>query len=137
MYTKEEQKEHRELWVKALRSGEYEQGQGALCQKKEDDGTIKYCCFGVACEISGLGDFTLMPNLTSGYLDFVVDEQPQDATVLPDAVRDWLGLSDRYGSYQGSNHGDNDPCLMASNDEGVPFATIADIIESEPNELVN
>lgn len=34
-------------WVKALRSGEYEQGRGHLCR----DG--KYCCLGVLCVVAG------------------------------------------------------------------------------------
>lgn len=33
-------------WVKALRSGKYKQGRGALC---EDE---KYCCLGVLCEVA-------------------------------------------------------------------------------------
>lgn len=35
-------------WVKALRSGDYEQGQDYLCR----DG--KFCCLGVLCEIQEL-----------------------------------------------------------------------------------
>jgi len=46
-------------WLKALRSGKYEQGQGALCRKEEvwDSKRSrykmnkKYCCLGVACAI--------------------------------------------------------------------------------------
>ena len=41
-YIKEEQKEHRRMWVEALRSGEYEQGKGVLCHKDEDDENVKY-----------------------------------------------------------------------------------------------
>ena len=34
------------LWCQALRSGEYKQGEGMLCQNN------KYCCLGVACDIA-------------------------------------------------------------------------------------
>lgn len=33
-------------WIDALRSGEYEQGTGALCEKLKD-GTYQFCCLGV------------------------------------------------------------------------------------------
>ena len=33
-------------WIDALRSGEYEQGTGALCEKLKD-GTYLFCCLGV------------------------------------------------------------------------------------------
>lgn len=38
-------------WITTLRSGEYLQGVGSL--KQEEDGKIKHCCLGVACEIAG------------------------------------------------------------------------------------
>lgn len=41
-------KEYRERLVTALRSGEFEQGHGAL----NKDG--KFCCMGVFCEVEGL-----------------------------------------------------------------------------------
>jgi hypothetical protein len=40
----------KEEWTQALRSGEYEQGEGALRQDG-DDGTLKHCCLGVLCDI--------------------------------------------------------------------------------------
>lgn len=39
--------EYKEQWLKALRSGKYEQGQTAL--KNKDDNT--YCCLGVLSEV--------------------------------------------------------------------------------------
>ncbi len=38
-------KQLKEDWVKALRSGKYEQGQDYLCDE------ARYCCLGVLCEI--------------------------------------------------------------------------------------
>lgn len=43
-------KEQKDAWLKALRSGDYEQGKLGLCN---DLG--QYCCLGVACEVLGLG----------------------------------------------------------------------------------
>lgn len=56
-YTAEEQAEHRKEWVKALRSGKYEQAKGTL--KQTDGGREQFCCLGVACDISGLGETSL------------------------------------------------------------------------------
>lgn len=38
--------------VAALRSGEFEKGQGSLKKKTSPEGPWKYCCEGVMCEIS-------------------------------------------------------------------------------------
>ena len=133
MYTPEEQKEHRRMWVKALRSGEYAQGKDVLCRKTVD--TFEYCCLGIACKISGLGEFVPMYNLSHSLSAFTFvtrEEQPQDA-VLPKVVQDWLGL--RYHSGWYSNGGMRS--LTKLNDNGASFTTIADVIESEPDELIS
>jgi hypothetical protein len=44
-------KQLRDEWVKALRSGEYQQGRGGL--RSED----KYCCLGVLCAVRAGRDF--------------------------------------------------------------------------------
>lgn len=47
------------LWVEKLRSGEYEQGEGALRVKGEEGD--QYCCLGLACdvyrELTGKGEW--------------------------------------------------------------------------------
>lgn len=45
-------KAFKKKWVKALRSGEYEQTQNRLC-----DGNGGMCCLGVLCDISRLGEW--------------------------------------------------------------------------------
>ena len=55
-YTKDEQAEHREMWTSALRSGYYKQTTGAL-QRRDYGGREAYCCLGVACDISELGEW--------------------------------------------------------------------------------
>jgi hypothetical protein len=41
----------KEKWVEALRSGDYEQGQGALRQKDQTENAEIFCCLGVLCDI--------------------------------------------------------------------------------------
>ncbi len=40
-------KELKDAWIKALKSGEYEQGQRAL----RPDGMNEFCCLGVLCDV--------------------------------------------------------------------------------------
>ena len=44
-------------WVKALRSGDYQQGKANLCKEDEISGDCEYCCLGVACDIIVEGDW--------------------------------------------------------------------------------
>jgi len=39
-------------WIEALRSGRYKQGRWALRTKSDD-----FCCLGVLCDISGVGEW--------------------------------------------------------------------------------
>lgn len=41
---------NRRAWIKALRSGEYKQTWGRLCEV-DPDGDKHHCCLGVACEV--------------------------------------------------------------------------------------
>lgn len=54
------QKDVRDRWVKALRSGDYEQGAGRLCNEN------KYCCLGVLNDIQG-NDFVLEDGVQKYY----------------------------------------------------------------------
>jgi hypothetical protein len=121
-WSPEEQREHRKLWVEALRSGKYEQAAQAL---RRGQG---FCCLGVACDISGVGEW-------SGAA-YVVDTFDASASILPRAVRDWLGLA-HVGAEYGDRDGIDGKQLTAKNDSGATFAELADIIESEPEGLIS
>jgi len=51
-------KKFKEKWLKALRSGGYEQGRTVLHSNKDNT----YCCLGVACDISGIDNETMDRN---------------------------------------------------------------------------
>ncbi|TGV26361.1 hypothetical protein [Mesorhizobium sp. M4B.F.Ca.ET.143.01.1.1] len=103
-WTAEQQKEHRKLWVQALRSGDYEQGQDYLANKG------LYCCLGVACVLTGMDDDELS-------LCGTLNEFPH--------AMSYFGLATCTGEY-------GDTSLAKMNDGGKTFSEIADIIESEP-----
>lgn len=48
-------------WVKALRSGDYQQGIEYLCYEDEISGDFTYCCLGVACDVLNENDWVKHP----------------------------------------------------------------------------
>lgn len=109
--------ENAQKWVAALRSGEYKQGRCAL--RLLDD---SYCCLGVACDISGLGEW----EHDYDHRIYRVGEHEAQDSLLPETVRRWLGLRTASGRFSPVD------ALYVRNDKGHSFAEIADLIEAEP-----
>ena len=106
-------KKNLRMWVRALRSGAYEQGKGHMAK----DG--KYCCLGVAQDIA-------IANGVKAEFD------PGKTSVMPAAVCEWLGLGNAVDPelvevgtqrWRGGLH------ASSLNDNGVSFAEIANRIE--------
>lgn len=143
-------------WLKALRSGKYKQGRGALCQI-DKKGNESFCCLGVLCDLynkeqkrnkkRGLdvenvsAESSLVGTLTSKP-EFVRTYGECDGT-LPDQVVKWAG----FREYNSDGHfwdanGEKTPTaeLITLND-GDPevkrcsFAKIADIVEKYHHQL--
>lgn len=102
----------KKIWLKALRSGEYEQGTRSLCKNG------KFCCLGVAYDVLSEGDWAYMPSLAAWgihngqYL-------PLLAAFPPESVYTEWGIEAETVDY-----------LSARNDRGETFAEIADWIEA-------
>ena len=124
LYTLAEIKENRKKWVEALRSGKYKQTEGTL-KGKDEEGRDRFCCLGVACDISGL----------STWESTKVNGRVYDGNygVLPDSVQQWLGMDTSKGSYR-NQFGDM-YSLTQMNDDCLDFDMIADMIEQEPEGL--
>lgn len=106
-------------WVKALRSGEYEQGRGRLCNAKG-----QMCCLGVLADIAVEGDWVFSKDHDSWSLQ-PDDGGPPEVHFLPDTVCDKLGLSAaEVGRLAQLNDGTFD------NPDHRSFDQIADYIES-------
>lgn len=107
-------------WVKALRSGEYEQGTSQL--KYSDSAGDRYCCLGVLADLAireGVPvneEVHAEDRVASTYYDGCF-------ALLPSSVMDWAGLDEV----------DDDspmPTLVDMNDKnGRTFSEIADYIE--------
>lgn len=119
-------KEVADEWVTALRSGEFQQGKGALCA----DG--KFCCLGVLSELASRSGVEIrktacygssVEEQAGGFVSADAVAYDGHAHFPPPSVVEWAGL-----------HSDNPsaswrPSLAEYNDEGVDFEGIADIIE--------
>lgn len=147
--------EYKNLWVDALRSGEYAQAQRRLTLVDEN-GNKSHCCLGLLCD------------LVKDKIELEVSEQAgsiayDEATaVLPPSVADQLGLKTYAGvpdykffidPSRGREDGAPNPSvhgeyksewissevaslhLASLNDSGLTFSQIADIIEwAEPED---
>jgi hypothetical protein len=118
----------KQAWVAALRSGEYEQAQHQLHTSHG------YCCLGVLCDISGLGEWD-----GCEYIIRIGTDLTEAAdTELPQKVAEWAGLKPGNGAvvtidgqsaglprHNDGDEDEDDPCRPRS------FAEIADAIEAQ------
>jgi hypothetical protein len=115
--------------VKALRSGKYKQGKHALHNIR----TNRYCCLGVACEISGVVKVRQHCGVYACY------GQGKETAVLPQDVLKKFGFYSESGrrrdgkwlNIDGKDYAD----LSHANDLGVPFSSIANYIENNYKDL--
>ena len=123
----------KQLWVDALRSGDYEQGKNKLSVWNQDGDEI-FCCLGVLCDIaikSGLDiPVTDYCYEESDWLDGAPEELAgcyiyDDTTeLLPDAVMKWAGIDTPEVRVPGTG-----TSLSHLNDNGASFEAIASVIE--------
>ncbi len=112
-------------WIKALRSGDYEQTKHQLV-KVYEDGSEAFCCLGVLCNLateSGYGEWK-----GTVYID---EESNALSNMLPDGVMEWSGIRTAGGNLPGINGS-----LWALNDAGdLTLSEIANVIEKNWKEL--
>ena len=109
--------EVKELWLEALRSGEYEQGTRYL----NSDG--KFCCLGVLCEVALRVNPLLVKVEVRQDSYFSITEYDDRKGFLPASVKEWAGLDS-------NNPRVLDGRLSELNDGGTSFQVIADLIEN-------
>lgn len=116
-------------WLKALRSGKYEQGKNQLA------GDNRFCCLGVACEVAIANGVQLKKRIRSDG-SIVYNSTSQ---YLPQSVMKWLGMKTVKGKFT-IHHIDNDgwdehTTLAELNDNYNNFIEIADTIEKYKDQL--
>ena len=124
-------KEIMEKWVNALRSEEYKQGQGNLCDSKN-----RFCCLGVLTELfiqeknknTKNGKLKYGWEEKNGFLTFEGEE-----LVLTNKVMKWSGMKTNSGIIK--NNSLKDESLAIMNDKYFSFKDLANIIEEKYLEL--
>lgn len=81
-------KEVKEKWVKALRSGEYKQGYSSLSDNNQ------YCCLGVLCELAAQEGICKTQSLNKKvYYD-------SHGGTLPPSVQEWAEINSSWPSVE-------------------------------------
>lgn len=119
-------KEIKEKWLEALRSGEYKQARSTL--RIYDN----YCCLGVLCNIyhkeTGNGEWKAL------YEDVFRFYSPNDNeryTLTTDIIN-WAGLNENVNPRNPIvKYKEQEEFLATLNDNGISFDNLANIIEKE------
>jgi hypothetical protein len=104
----------KQAWLTALRSGDYQQGEGYLRQGDQ------YCCLGVLCDLYGKAvgpEWSEPPEDDPDQARFMLDND----TTLPFEVQEWADIPGQPAPLD----------LAALNDSGTTFEELANIIERD------
>lgn len=105
-------------WLEALRSGKYIQGRKWLKHRILPEGSFKYCCLGVMCELVA-EDFGVSTAEYDTKVGKLIINFGANARWMPDEIALAIGLPRSTAT-----------ALMSMNDEGgFTFREIADWIE--------
>lgn len=124
-----------EQWLEALRSGDYEQGNGAMREQRSSE-KPRYCCLGVADEVC------FGATWQEKFVDHAYQDDMGYAGSLPEERRAILGLDktateedlNRYYELRGLrdyyiDHPSREQLLIYLNDNGISFGGIAEFVE--------
>ena len=133
-------KELKDKWIAALRSGKYKQAK-----KRLRTGEDSFCCLGVLCDVVQPASWHRGGN--AGVVSFGFGEMGLATTALPDPLAKKMGmgsaghfrvaslpeeLQDRVRQFVGETTASS---LAMLNDSGARFELIADVIQAEPTWL--
>lgn len=117
-------KEIKQLWVAALRSGEYQQGYGYLNRNGD------FCCLGVLCDLAVKAGLPLDINKDIQEFGVIVVKYDGCAGILPSAVTTWAEIP-YHGGDVFVDEDFNRAALTSMNDYGLTFPQIANVIEAK------
>ena len=105
---------NQQLWVGALRSGEYKQTRGTLQFNN------CFCCLGVACKVAEQHSVPIDKRLNSDRIHII---RGGNLFASQPAVKSWLGLKRE------------NECMRLNDSQGQSFPQIADYIEANAHTL--
>lgn len=120
-----------EAWVKALESGEYQQGDRRLVTvvNPGPDEELKCCCLGVLCLVEGLEKHL---DMASGGMEPRYHFE-REQFYLPQSLVQKYGFYNHRGQAMGAEHPDDKSnSLSYMNDSGRSFAEIAAYVREHP-----
>lgn len=127
-------KEVKDEWVAALKSGDYKQATGRLSVGVGSD--TRHCCLGVLCEIAVKHKVIQPPVIAaSGIVGY---GQESANAILPWEVAEWAKITAAADlpqlqtlPHKLDDEGYDNPidCLSQANDSGYTFDEIAEVIE--------
>ncbi len=118
-------------WLKALKSKKYRHTTGTLCRR--ENGRLKHCCLGVACEIFNLK--REKDTYTPSSHIFLFDNEK---SFLPQQLINKIGLNDNTGMLNNDDNDDNEDSLVSINDESKQgYRPIINLIEKHPKMVFN
>lgn len=110
----EMKKKIRKKWVKALKSGKYQQGKESLRSR-----TNKFCCLGVLCDLA-VREGVVKWKKRQG--EFSIKKE---SSYLPDEVKAWAGLDSNQPSVTKGS------LIQLNDDDGLSFKEIAKLIKKD------
>lgn len=110
-------KEIKEKWVEALRSGKYKQGEGWLKRRGSKEGEFSFCCLGVLVDVDG-HTWKDDHSLACQYPESKNGNLVASSSELYSEYRNKIGLTQRDAHF-----------LIMQNDNGSSFEFIANWIE--------
>lgn len=121
----------KKLWVEALRSGKYTQGQGFLRQLV--DGKPRDCCLGVLCDLFAIenpADGKWVDPEHPGLASLFQTPTDSSASELPIEVQEWAGLDNSNPDLGESTAAQwNDGEELLEGDRQATFTDIARMVE--------
>lgn len=115
--------EYKKLWVEALRSRDYKQGEGNLCTLGSPD---VFCCLGVLCEIGVAKGVVLRLNVHQGSVLYAHKDAPYatHGGILPERFSSEVGIPE-----EDSVQSIQDELVVMNDDKQFDFIAIAQWIE--------
>lgn len=136
--------EARKIWTEGLRSGIYSQAKECLEHHDPAGNLLGHCCLGVACDLfkqryPDLTSTSLMeiPHSKDQRRWFKVGDGYAESTILPNAIKEWLGLHDhtatsrkeKANELEAKYPGSMRSLALLNDHGGLGFEQIAELID--------